>query len=238
MRLTDFLARAGYGGRREASRLIAGGRVKVNGQVATQVSLEIEPARDHVRVDDKHVKKLWPLTYILLNKPAKTITTTFDPGGRRTVYELLGKFAKVVQSVGRLDYDTEGVLLLTNDGDLAHALTSPDSKVTKVYQVKVKGRPTPAELDRLRRGVDIGGYVTAPAQVKATPAGPANTWLRIALTEGKHRQVKRMADAIGRPALKLIRERFGPLGVGDLAPVQWRHLRDDEVRALRGQIDR
>jgi len=231
--LADFLARAGFGGHREAKRLIAAGRVQLNGQPATRPDCEIIPRRDHVRVNGKLIKKLWPLTYILMNKPLNTITAAFDPRQRKTVYDLLGKYAKVVQSVGRLDYDTEGALLFTNDGELAHALTDPRSHVTKVYRVKVKGHPSFEALARLRAGVDIGGYRTAPAKVRTVQKGPANTWLRLTLTEGKYRQVKRMVAAVGHPVLSLIRERFGPLAADRLKAGQWRHLEEWEVRQLK-----
>ncbi|MDP8222387.1 MAG: pseudouridine synthase [Candidatus Lernaella stagnicola] len=231
--LVDFLARAGFGGKREATRLIAAGRVKVNGQVETNAQRRVLPADDHVRVDQKLIKEIWPPTYILMNKPPRTISTTYDPQDRKTVYALLGKYGKVVQSVGRLDYETEGVLLFTNDGTLAHALTSPTSKVQKVYRVKVKGQVNAAELQRLRDGVDIGGFRTAPAQVHVLSRGKANTWLRIKLTEGKYRQVKRMTKAVGHPVIRLVREKFGPLEAGLLKAGQWRHLHNSEVRQLR-----
>lgn len=232
-RLADFLARAGYGGKREAARLIAAGRVKVNGEIVTTAALEIVPAKDHVRVDEKLIKSLWPPLYIMMNKPEKTLCAAFDPGGRRTVYDLLGKYGKVVQSIGRLDYDTEGLLLFTNDGDLAHALTSPDSKVTKLYRARIKGQITRPELDRLRRGVDIGGYITASARVHIISSGPANMWLEFTLTEGKYRQIKRMVEAVGHRVLKLIRDQFGPLEVGNLKLGDWRHLEEWEIRQLR-----
>lgn len=231
--LVDFLARAGYGGRREAKRLIAAGRVQLNGSPINRPDCEIVPRNDHVRVDGKLVKKLWPLTYILMNKPLNTITAAYDPRERQTVYEFLGRYAKVVQSVGRLDYDTQGALLFTNDGELAHALTDPRSHVAKVYRVKVKGHPSPQALARLREGVEIGGYRTAPAKVRKLEEGPANTWLRLTLTEGKYRQVKRMVEAVGHPALGLIRECFGFLELGSLKAGQWRHLEDWEVRKLK-----
>lgn len=235
-RLTEFLARAGFGGRREATRLIAAGRVKVNGQTVTDAKHEVVPTSDHVRVDEKLIKKVWPPTFILLNKPARTITTTDDPQNRRTVYQLLGKFAQAVQSVGRLDFDTEGVLLFTNDGDLAHLLTSPQSKVKKIYRVKIKGHPRPKALQQLRQGLDIGGYVTAPAQVRVLSRGKANSWLRITLTEGKNRQVKRMVDGVGHAVLRLVREHFGPLSADNLKAGQWRHLSEREVRQLRESV--
>ena len=233
MRLNAYLARAGYGGRREATRLIAAGRVQVNGQVTTNPGEEIIPDKSHVRVDGKLIKRLWPLSYLVLNKPAGAITATVDPQGRPTVYDWLGRYRQAVQSVGRLDYDTEGVLLFTNDGDLAHALTSPQSKVQKTYKAKIKGHLDPAQLNRLRQGVEIGGYVTAPAKVQALSRLEANTWLRITLTEGKYRQIKRMVEAVGHAVLRLTRESFGPVELGDLRPGQFRFLDDWEIRKLR-----
>jgi 23S rRNA pseudouridine2605 synthase len=236
--LVDLLARAGFGGRRESTRLIAAGRVRINGQVVTDSKIEVHPAKDHVRVDEKVIKKIWPPTFILMNKPARTISATHDPQDRKTVYKLLGKYGQVVQSVGRLDYDTEGVLMFTNEGEMAHVLTSPKSHVMKVYRVKVKGSPAPQALRKLREGIDIGGYHTAPALIKVVSRGKANTWLRISLTEGKYRQVKRMVDAIGHPVLRLIREKFGPLTCDGLKPGEWRHMHDFEVRRLRELVKR
>ncbi len=236
--LVEYLARGGCGGRREAARLIAAGRVKVNGQPATNGNVEVVHGKDHVRVDEKLVKKLFPSTVILLNKPEKTITAAADPHDRRTVYACLGKYGKAVQAVGRLDWDTEGALLFTNEGELGHALTSPASKVQKVYRVKIKGHASAAELAKLRQGVDIGGYRTAPAQVRSFSVEPANMWLRITLVEGKYHQVKRMVEAIGHRALKLVREKFGPLEIAGLRPGEWRHLEDSEVRQLRELVKR
>ncbi len=231
--LDQYLALAGYGGRREAVRLIAAGRVKIAGETVTDAHREVVHGQDYVRVDGKLIKKLWPFVYLLLNKPAKTITATKDTGDRSMVYELLGRYRTVVQSVGRLDYDTEGALLFTNDGDLAHALTSPASKAPKTYLVKIKGHPTPQALEQLRNGLDIGGYTTAPAQVKVAERLKINTWLRITLTEGKYRQVRRMMEAIGHAVLKLQREAIGPITVEGLPLGQFRLLRAGEVRLLK-----
>ncbi len=236
--LLDYLARAGCGGRRQAARLLAAGRVKVNGKTVTKGELEVVHGKDHVRVDEKLIKKLFPPTYIVLNKPERTITATTDPGDRRTVYTLLGKYSNAVTAVGRLDWDTEGVLLFTNDGPLAHALTAPASHVPKTYRVKIKGHASPAALEKLRQGLDIGGYRTAPALVRMVASEPANMWLRITLTEGKYHQVKRMVEAVGHMTLKLVREKFGPVELGDLASGAWRHLQEWEIRKLREAVRR
>ena len=233
LRLNAFLARAGYGGRREATRLIAAGRVQVNGRLETNALAEIDPNRAHVRVDGKLIKRLWPLTYLMLNKPAGALTATRDQHRRRTVYDLLGRFRNVVQAVGRLDYDSEGLLLFTNDGDMAHTLTSPKSQAPKTYRVKIKGHISGKAMQKLRHGVDIGGYFTAPAKVKSQSRLKANQWLRITLTEGKYRQVKRMLAAVDHDVLRLIRTDFGPLSLGELPQGKFRHLEDWEVRRLR-----
>lgn len=236
MRLNTYLARAGYGSRREATEIIAAGRVKLNGEVQTNPLLEFDANQAHVRVDGKLIKRLWPRTYILMHKPVGSITATKDTHKRPTVYELLGRYRTVVQAVGRLDYDTEGVLLFTNDGGLANALTSPGSKVPKIYRVKVKGHPSPMALEKLRTGVDIGNYVTQPAKVKFASRLKANSWLRITLIEGKYRQIKRMTEVVGHPTLKLVRVAFGPLILGKLPPGKIRHLENWEVQKLNKLI--
>jgi len=233
MRLNAYVARAGYGSKREATKLIAAGRVQIAGQVVTNPLEVVDAKQTHVRVDKKLIKKLWPLVYVAMNKPARTITATKDTRDRNTVYELLGKLRPVVQAVGRLDYDTEGVLLFTNDGEMAHALTSPKSHVAKIYRVKVKGHLRRDSLRQLRQGVDIGGYTTLPAQVKVQRRLQANTWLVMTIHEGKYRQVKRMCEAVGHPVVRLVRDAFGPIRAESLKPGEHRYLKEWEIKKLR-----
>ncbi len=236
MKLNLYLARAGRGSRRETTKIVAAGRVTVNGQVETNPLVEVWPGKTHVKVDGKLITRLWTSVYLVMNKPAGTITATNDDRDRPTVYDLLGRFRQVVQSVGRLDWDTEGVLLFTNDGDLAHALTDPASKAPKTYRVKVKGRPDRKALMQLRVGVDIGGYVTAPAAVRVLQKMEANTWLEITVAEGKYRQIKRMTEAVGHPVLRLVREAFGSIRADGVALGRFRHLNDQEIRELRALV--
>ncbi len=236
LKLCLYLARAGHGSRRETTKIVAAGRVTVNGQVETNPLVDVVPGKTHVKVDGKLITRLWTPVYIVMNKPAGTITATEDDRDRPTVYDLLGRYRKVVQSVGRLDWDTEGVLLFTNDGDLAHALIDPKSHVTKTYRAKVKGHPPREAINRLRRGVNIGGYVTASARVRVVQKTDANTWLEITVVEGKYRQIKRMTDAVGHPVIKLTREAFGPIKATGLKPGQYRHLEDWEVNQLRSAV--
>jgi 23S rRNA pseudouridine2605 synthase len=225
-RLQKVLARAGIGSRRACEQLIADGRVTVNGEVAglgRRVSVE----RDGVAVDGVPLSVRPGLVYYLLNKPAGVVTTAADPHGRRTVMDLVPRQPRVFP-VGRLDANTEGLLLLTNDGDLAHRLTHPRFGVDKEYYAVVEGVPSPADLRRLRRGVQLEDGVTAPARVSLVPP----SGLRITIHEGRNRQVRRMCDAIGHPVSRLVRARVGPVADRGLSPGAWRPLTPGEVRSL------
>ena len=228
MRLNAYLARAGVASRRGADELIKAGRVRVNGrpgELSTFVG-----AADAVEVDGRPVQKQM-LAYRLLHKPAGTVTTARDPHGRPTVVALVPRDPRVVP-VGRLDADTTGVLLLTNDGQLAHRLAHPRYQVDKVYEAEVEGDPGPAALGRLAEGVDLDDGRTAPAGARRLGRG------RIELTihEGRKHQVKRMCEAVGHPVRRLHRTRYAGLGVGGLEPGGWRDLTRDEVRVLRRSV--
>jgi pseudouridine synthase len=225
MRLNAFLARAGVASRRGADELIRAGRVRVNGEeagLATFVS-----AGDRVEVDGRVVAPE-PLTYVLLHKPAGVVTTARDPQGRPTVVGLVGHQHRVVP-VGRLDADTTGVLLLTNDGPLAHRLAHPRYEVDKVYEAEVEGDPPAEAVRRLGEGVELEDGLTAPAQVRRL--GPGR--LELVLHEGRKRQVRRMCESVGHPVRTLHRREYAGLTVGDLAPGEWRELTADEVKRLR-----
>jgi 23S rRNA pseudouridine2605 synthase len=225
MRLNAFLGRAGVASRRKADELIVAGRVTVNGepgQLNTFVS-----ADDVVEVDGRAVTKQ-RLAYVLLHKPAGVVTTAHDPGGRPTVVGLVDQEARVVP-VGRLDADTTGALLLTNDGALAHRLAHPRYEVDKVYEADVEGSPSEAVLRQLAGGVELGDGRTAPAHVRRLGASR----IELTLHEGRKHQVKRMCEALGHPVRRLHRSRYATLTLDGLAPGEWRELTADEVEALR-----
>ena len=225
-RLQKVLARAGLGSRRVCEDVIAAGRVRVNGERAA-LGRRVDPEADVVEVDGVPIGVAPGLVYFLLNKPVGVVTTADDPQGRPTVVELVPDDPRVFP-VGRLDADTEGLLLLTNDGSLTHRLTHPSFGVDKEYLASVQGQPTRGELRRLREGVELDDGPTAPAQVSLV----APSLVRITIHEGRNRQVRRMCEAIGHPVERLVRHRIGPLTDKKLRPGQWRELTQDEVRAL------
>ena len=232
MRLNAYLARAGIASRRAADELIKAGRVLVNGEPGELNTFVGD--RDRVEVDGRPVGKQ-PLAYVLLNKPAGVVTTARDPQGRPTVVDLVPGEPRVFP-VGRLDWDTEGLLLLTNDGELAHGLTHPSRGVPKTYLVEVSGVPGRAALRRLREGVDLDDGRTAPARARLAQTTPTGAALEIVIHEGRNRQVRRMCEAVGHPVRRLVRTRFGPLRDHRLAPGQWRPLTPSEIRSLYGAI--
>ena len=225
MRLNAYLARAGVASRRAADELIKAGRVTVNGEPG-QLNTFVQ-SRDRVRVDGELVT-LQRLAYVLLNKPAGVVTTARDPQGRRTVIDLVPADPRVVP-VGRLDADTTGVLLLTNDGPLSHRLAHPRYGVEKVYVADVEGAPTDAALERLRDGIELDDGPTAPAGVRRLAANR----IELTLHEGRKHQVKRMCEAVGHPVLRLHRSAYAGLTVADLKPGAWRELAPEEVEELR-----
>jgi 23S rRNA pseudouridine2605 synthase len=230
-RLQKVLARAGVGSRRTNEALIAEGRVTVNGEVAI-LGRRVDPRNDRIALDGVPVVVDATLVHWLLNKPAGYVTTAQDTHGRPTVLDLVPGEPRVFP-VGRLDLDTEGLLLLTNDGDLTQLLTHPRHGVEKEYFVEVEGKPTPAELRTLRTGVELEDGPTHPAQAKILQeSGSGTTALTIVVKEGRKRMVRRMCAAVGHPVVRLARTRIGPLRDPHLAPGTWRPLGTDEVRAL------
>ena len=221
-----MLARAGIASRRACEELIADGRVTVNGEVA-RLGRRVDPDHDEIEVDGSLVAVAPGLVHYLLNKPAGVVTTASDPQGRPTVVELVPEEPRVFP-VGRLDADTEGLLILTNDGELAHRLTHPRFGVEKEYVAEVVGAPSPGALRRLRQGVELEDGMTAPAKV----ARVSPSVLRIVIHEGRNRQVRRMCEAVGHPVVRLVRIRIGPIADRRLAPGRWRPLDAEEVRAL------
>jgi len=235
-RLNAYLARSGVTSRRGADKLIASGSVLVNGHVPPPEGVLVDPARDVVTVDGRAVKPAIEHRYLMLNKPLGVITTAKDEAGRTSVLDVLGDGASGhrVFPVGRLDADSTGLLLITDDGEVAYRLTHPRYKVDKEYVAIVGGSPSRADLARLRSGVELDDGVTAPAEVDVMRVlpGPAAE-VRVVIREGRHRQVRRMLMAVGHRVLALNRTGFGPLRLGRLKPGNWRVLRDGEIAALR-----
>lgn len=231
-RLHKFMARCGVASRRACETLIAEGRVQVNGRTVTEPGFQVDPATDEVRVDGRVLRPVVQLHYLMLHKPAGYVTTASDPQGRPTVMELVPAMPRLYP-VGRLDLDTEGLLLLTNDGPLAHRLTHPRYGVPKLYRAKVAGLVVPEALERLRTGVLLDDGPTAPARVRLLRQETGTALLELELTEGRKRQVRRMCAAVGHPVLHLRRVGFGPLRLGRLPKGAYRPLTPDEVARLR-----
>jgi len=237
MRLNKFLSHAGVASRREADRLIADGRVLVNGQAVLELGTKIDPERDQVRVDGRAVKTDSNPVYVLLNKPAGYLVTLKDPFGRQTVRALMPKLKARVFPVGRLDADSEGLLLLTNDGELAHRLAHPRFEVKKTYVVRVKGVPDKESLRHLEQGLPIEGRKTARARAELVSQKPGEGFLRIEIHEGRKREVRRMCEAIGHPVLELRRTEYAGLTLKHLKTGDWRLLTSAEVARLKHLVD-
>ena len=230
LRLQKLLARAGIGSRRAVEELIADGRVTVNGEVA-ELGRRADPEHDRIEVDGALIGVRPDTVWYLLNKPAGVVTTASDPQGRTTVVDLVPDEPRVFP-VGRLDADTEGLLLLTNDGDATHRLTHPSFGIEKEYLAHVVGEPSRGTLRRLREGVELDDGMTAPAKASAVSAGV----IRLVIHEGRNRQVRRMCDAVGHPVRRLVRVRIGPLRDQHLGPGEWRPLETAEIRALERAV--
>ncbi len=228
MRLQKFLAQAGVCSRRAAEELIRQGRVEVNAEKA-ELGRSVDPLKDSIRLDGKPVLLQSQRIILALNKPCNCVTTASDPQGRRTVLDFLPDLGVRIFPVGRLDYDAEGLLLLTNDGELANRLLHPRYGISKVYDVKIKGHPDEKAIEHLRSGVRIEEGVTALAGVEIIRELPNSTWLRITLHQGWNRQIKRMGEAVGHPVVKIRRISYGPVCLGRLKPGRHRLLRPDEI---------
>ncbi|MGZ4802513.1 MAG: pseudouridine synthase [Acidimicrobiia bacterium] len=229
-RLQKVLARAGLGSRRVCDDLIAAGRVTVDGEVAV-LGRRVDPEHDHIELDGVPVVTQTGLVYYLLNKPVRTVTTAHDPEGRPTVVELVPDEPRVFP-VGRLDWDTEGLLVLTNDGELTQRLTHPSHGVEKEYLVEVEGVPSRGALRQPREGVELEDGMSAPAEVRLVQSRGDSAAIELVIHEGRNRQVRRMLEAVGHPVVRLVRTRIGVLADRDLGPGEWRELRADEVRGL------
>jgi len=233
MRLNRFLACCGLGSRRAVERYITSGRVKVNGKVVTELATVVDHQRDRVAFDDEPLSLGGGDAYILLNKPRGYLTTARDDFGRPTVTEPVRGFPHRVFPVGRLDMNSTGLVLLTNDGELAYRLSHPRYEIKKTYLAKVQGQPQEADLARLRQGIQLEEGKTSPAQIEVKSEAADYTLIQVEVHEGKKRQIRKMFRAIGHRVLELERIRLGNIQLGDLKRGEWRELRDDEIRGLK-----
>jgi 23S rRNA pseudouridine2605 synthase len=231
-RLQKILSGAGVASRRKAEELITAGRVRVNGRVVRELGAKADPTRDRVEVDRRTISRAEPVT-VLLNKPRGVVTTLSDPEGRPTVIDFVKGVKTRVYPVGRLDYATSGALLLTNDGELANALTHPRFGVEKVYLAKVRGKVSDRVLDRWRGGVDLGEATTRPARVFKVEEEESFTWLEITIKEGRNRQIRRMGEATGLEVAKLKRISFAGLTIEGLPVGKYRELTPKEIARLK-----
>jgi pseudouridine synthase len=236
LRLNKFLSRQGLASRREADRLIVEGRVSVNGGVVEDLGMKIDEDRDLVAVDGKPVKKSRVLLYLMLHKPTGCVVTRDDPQGRPTVMDLLPKLREAVFPVGRLDFNSEGLLLLTNDGELAYRLTHPKYEIKKKYAVQVTGNVSTAVAARLEKGVFVDNRRTAPARLKVFERSARGTILLVDIHEGRKREVRRMLESVGHPVQTLKRVEFAGLRLTELPYGQWRFLKKAEVLHLKRQV--
>lgn len=232
MRLQKYIASAGITSRRKAEQWIADGRVIVNGEIVTEMGIQVTPGEDHVVVDGRAVTLKEEYVYYLLYKPIHVISSVSDPHGRRVVTEFLPKEPRVYP-VGRLDFMTSGLLLLTNDGAFTNYMIHPRHEVNKTYQVLVKGRPSPAAMNRLRNGIELEGRKTKAALVDNEVPKGNNLQFQITIQEGRNRQVRRMCESIDHPVIELKRIQMGGLGLGNLKPGEYRALTKNEIDALR-----
>jgi 23S rRNA pseudouridine2605 synthase len=223
--------------RRQAEKLMTEGRVVVNGTVVTELGTKADLETDHIKVDGKLLHAPKRLLYLALNKPRGTVTTVSDPEGRETVMDLMRGVKDRVYPVGRLDYHSEGLLLMTNDGDLANRIMSSRTHLTKVYLVKVTGELPEEDAQRFRDGVPLSGRRTLPAQLKLIRPGD-NPWYEVRITEGRNNQIRMMFKHFGKLVEKLRRVRIGPLELGPIKPAEFRYLSDDEIKKLKRAVER
>jgi pseudouridine synthase len=235
-RLQKILSKAGVTSRRKAESLILQGRVSVNGKIVRQLGSKAVLGKDEICVDGKALEPESEEVVLVLFKPRRCVTTLHDPQGRPTVADFINKFPMRLYPIGRLDYDAEGLLLLTNNGELAHRLQHPRYKVPKTYLVKVRGHPRAEALTRLQKGVKLDDGITAPAELKVMEDDQKSTWLSLTLREGRKHQVKRMCAAVGHPVLRLRRTKVGPVELDNLRPGEIRRLKSREARNLRKNV--
>jgi 23S rRNA pseudouridine2605 synthase len=234
-RLQKILSEMGIASRRKTEELIIEGRVTVNGRTAT-LGMKADPHKDHIKVDGKLLIRPEPKVYIILNKPKSVVTSLHDPEGRQTVKDFLKGIKYRIYPAGRLDYDSEGLVLLTNDGDFAQVLLHPSKKIPKTYLVKVKGVPEQDEMNKLRAGVKLEDGLTAPAKVKKVRTTENNSWLEMTIHEGRKRQIRRMLEKIGHPVLKLKRIKIDGIEMGNLEAGEYRFLTAVEIKRIKKEI--
>jgi len=236
-RLQKLISAAGISSRRHAEELITAGKVTVNGKTVTELGAKADPDHDHIKVNGRLINpqlKRHQHVYVLLNKPRGYLTSMSDPEDRPLAVDLIPKALARLHTVGRLDFNTEGLLLLTNDGELTNIVTSAKNEIGKLYEVKVKGIPSDKAIERLRRGIEIGeGERTAPAEVRRLRESKTNAWFEVKLFEGRNQQVRKMFDAIGHSVVKLVRSEIGPLQIGFMRAGDWRHLTPREITQLK-----
>lgn len=233
MRLQKYIAHCGIASRRKAEELILDGRVKVNNKIVIELGVKIDPDKDTIKVNDKSIRKEGKKVYIMLNKPVGYVTTMSDEKDRKIVTDLIEGVRERVYPVGRLDSDTTGLLLLTNDGDLTYKLTHPSNEVVKRYIAIVEGVPSRWELERFRRGLVIDGKVTSEATIEIAKRYEDESILDISMHEGRNRQVKKMCETINHPVKKLKRIGIGGLEIGGLDLGNWRFLDEEEIKHLK-----
>ena len=233
MRINKYIASCGVASRRKADALVAEGRVYVNGKKVSEAGFQVEPENDEVKIDGKAIGVEEKKVYVLLNKPTGYISTASDQFGRKSVTDIV-KVKYRVYPVGRLDYDTSGLLILTNDGEFTYAVTHPKHEIVKTYVAKIEGVPSREELERFKDGVDIGGFVTSKASIKviSQSSDGSTSAVEIKIHEGKNRQVRKMCEAIGHKVIRLQRTAIGDLRLEGLKAGQWRHLSSEEVSRL------
>jgi len=236
-RLQKIIAHAGYASRREAEAMMRAGRITLNGRVVTELGTRADPDRDHIKVDGKLITRAEEHRYIIIYKPKEVMTTVEDPQGRRTVIDLVRGVRERIYPVGRLDYHSEGLVLLTNDGELAYKVSHPKHGSVKTYNVKVRGVPEERIVDKLRRGITLDGKRTLPCDItpiKTTgkTADEGNSWWEVKLREGRTQQIRKMFQAVGHPVSKLRRVAIGPIADPKLSPGVWRELTKHEVKLL------
>jgi 23S rRNA pseudouridine2605 synthase len=234
-RLQKIIAEMGVASRRKAEELIIEGRVTVNGQPAV-IGMKADLLRDHIKVDGKLLVTPEKKVYYIFNKPRGVVTSIGDPQGRPTVNDFLRRIRQRVFPVGRLDYDSEGMLFLTNDGDFAHAVLHPSKKISKTYLVKVKGVLEEEDIEKLRNGIKIDGRMTAPAKVKRLRKTENNSWIEMTIYEGKKRQIRRMLERVGHPVIRLMRVRIDGIEMGELSPGAYRRMTAEEMKRISKEL--
>jgi len=235
-RLQKIIAEMGLASRRKAEELILENRVTVNGSVAT-IGMKADPLKDHIKVDGKLLFKLEKKVYYVFNKPRGVVTSMSDPEGRPTVHDFVRGIRQRVFPVGRLDFDSEGLLLLTNDGEFTHAVLHPSKKIPKTYLVKIKGNLEDENLEKLRTGIRLDRAVTAPAKVKRLRKTESNSWIEMVIYEGKKRQIRRMLERVGHSVIRLMRIKINGLEMGPLKPGTCRQISSEEMKILKRELN-